>query len=88
MKSEKDEATQEGRQLLGLGLNPQMGFMGLGGLGGLNGLGGLGGFGGFGGTSRLALMIRLQQIQRLNLLQSLAGNNRIPNTTPGIKRKL
>ena len=35
VKPQKDEATQEGRQLLGLGLNPQMGFMGLGGLGGL-----------------------------------------------------
>ena len=80
VKPQQDEAPQEGRQLLGLGLglNPQIGFMGLGGLGGLSGLGGLGGIGGFGGTSRLALMIRLQQIQRLQILQNLAGNNRRP----------
>ena len=39
-----------GRQLLGLGLNPQIGIMRLG---GLRGPSGLGRFGGFGWTSRL-----------------------------------
>ena len=79
----KQDDDPEGRQLLGLGLglNPQIGLLGLG---GLSGFGGLRGLSGLGGTTRLALMMRLQQIQRLQLLQSLIGNNRRPNSTPGM----